>query len=63
MINNALKKDLEYTFSKLSDKEKGKLFNSTILITGAAGFLGFYYVHFLYYYLYLNKRKPLPQLT
>lgn len=50
MINNALKKDLEYTFSKLSDKEKEKLFNSTILITGAAGFLGFYYVHFLYYY-------------
>ncbi|MSU08582.1 NAD-dependent epimerase/dehydratase family protein [Veillonellaceae bacterium WCA-693-APC-5D-A] len=50
MINNSLKRDLEYTYEKLSKEEKNKLSNSTILITGAAGFLGFYYVHFFYYY-------------
>ena len=50
MINEALKKDLEYTYGKLTEIEKKKLSNSSILITGAAGFLGFYYAHFFYYY-------------
>lgn len=49
MLNKALENDLEYTFSKLSETEKKKLEGSSILITGAGGFLGFYYVHFLYY--------------
>ncbi|MHC1749821.1 MAG: NAD-dependent epimerase/dehydratase family protein [Cellulosilyticaceae bacterium] len=48
MFNNALEKDLEYTFKKLSTEEIEKLKNSTIVITGCAGFLGFYFVHFLY---------------
>jgi len=50
MINNALKADLEYTFSKLTAQEIDKLYGSSILITGCAGFLGFYYLHFLYYF-------------
>ncbi len=48
MITPQLEKDLKYTYDSLSDAEKEKLSNSTILITGCAGFLGFYYVHFLY---------------
>ena len=50
MITPQLKKDLSYTFEKLSDEERKKLGNSTILITGSAGFLGFYFVNFLYQY-------------
>ncbi len=50
MINPQLEKDIIHTYSKLSDTEKEKLEGSTILITGCAGFLGFYYVHFLYYF-------------
>lgn len=50
MITTQLEKDLQYTYDRLSDEEIHKLSNSTILITGCAGFLGFYYVHFLYYF-------------
>lgn len=38
--------DLEYTFSKLEPNEINKLSNSKILITGASGFLGQYYLRF-----------------
>ena len=41
-----MENDLQYTFSKLSDKEKDKLNGSKILITGCAGFLGYYYLKF-----------------
>lgn len=48
MITDQLRKDLEYTYGRLSDAERAKLFGSSILITGSAGFIGFYLLHFLY---------------
>lgn len=50
MIIKQLEKDLQYTFEHLSQEEIGRLKNSNIVITGCAGFLGFYLVHFLYQY-------------
>lgn len=58
MLNESLKKDLTYTFEHLSPEEIKKLSNTTILITGCAGFIGFYYVHFFYYFAdRLNLKK------
>ena len=48
MITSQLEKDLQYTFDSLSIKERKKFEKSTVLITGSAGFLGFYFVHFFY---------------
>lgn len=48
MITNQLEKDLEHTFKMLSAEERKKLFGGRILITGSAGFIGFYLSHFLY---------------
>ncbi len=42
--------DLTRIYNGLSDNEKNKLSNSTILITGCAGFLGFYIINFLVHY-------------
>lgn len=50
MITKQLEADLAYTYKKLSAKELEKLSGSAILITGCAGFLGFYLLHFLYQY-------------
>lgn len=50
MITKQLESDLAYTYSKLSETERRKLSGSTLLITGCAGFLGFYLLHFLYRY-------------
>ena len=58
MFNHQLEEDLQYTKSRLSDKEWDKLSDSTVLITGGAGFLGFYLMHFLFYFrdeLHLKK--------
>lgn len=46
-MNKQLHEDLKYTFDKLSNEEKDKLCGTSILITGGAGFLGFYMMHFL----------------
>lgn len=59
MVTEQLKKDLEYTYNKLSDEELKKLKGSKILITGGAGFLGFYIMHFLHYY---NEKLKLKQV-
>ncbi|WP_026888260.1 NAD-dependent epimerase/dehydratase family protein [Clostridium beijerinckii] len=48
MITKSLEVDLQYTYNKLSEEEINKLTDSTILITGCAGFLGYYFIHFLY---------------
>ncbi len=48
LITNQLKKDLKHTFKMLSAQERKKLYGSKILITGSAGFIGFYLTHFLY---------------
>lgn len=50
MITKQLEADLAYTYKKLNSKELEKLSGSTILITGCAGFLGFYFLHFLFHY-------------
>ncbi len=53
-----LHEDLNYTFKKLSFEEIEKLKGSNILITGCAGFLGYYFLHFFYQHrekLQLNK--------
>jgi UDP-glucuronate decarboxylase len=39
--------DLDYIYNNLSAEEKGKLKDSTVLITGCAGFLGYYFLGFL----------------
>jgi UDP-glucuronate decarboxylase len=39
--------DLQYIFNKLAQSEKEKLKDSSILITGCAGFLGYYLMSFL----------------
>lgn len=48
MITPQLEEDLKHTYASLTNEERNKLSKSSILITGCAGFLGFYYVHFLY---------------
>lgn len=57
MLTDQLEKDIIYTKNKLTEKEWEKLKGCTFLITGCAGFIGFYIVNFLYYYrdvLHLN---------
>ena len=58
MIGKQLEADLKHTYESLTDDERAKLKNGTILLTGSAGFIGFYLVNFLYRYkeeLSLNK--------
>lgn len=50
MITKQLQKDFEYTLGKLTREEISKFRDSTVLITGCAGFLGFYMVNFLYHF-------------
>lgn len=38
--------DLKYIYNNLSKDEKNKFKDSTILITGCGGFLGYYFMHF-----------------
>lgn len=44
--NYILKEDLAYVFKKLSAREKEKFRDTSILITGCGGFLGYYFMHF-----------------
>ncbi|WP_130861655.1 NAD-dependent epimerase/dehydratase family protein [Bacilliculturomica massiliensis] len=46
-MNKILNEDLLYTLSGLTTEEKNKLQGAQILITGCAGFLGYYIMHFL----------------
>jgi UDP-glucuronate decarboxylase len=54
MKNEIVVKDVEHIFSQLSEEEKEKLSNSNILITGCAGFLGFYFMNF-----FVQQKKEL----
>ena len=45
-MGEQLKSDISHTFSSLSQKEKDALKNAVILVTGACGFLGYYFLHF-----------------
>ncbi len=49
-MNPQLLQDLEYTYQKLSQEDRSKLVGSRILITGAAGFLGYYLTQFFWYF-------------
>lgn len=44
--NAIVKEDMDYILKKLSKEERGKFNNSTVLITGCGGFLGYYFMHF-----------------
>jgi len=44
--NQVLRDDMLVIYEKLSGPEKDKLRNSTVLITGCGGFLGYYFMHF-----------------
>lgn len=46
MICETLKQDIDYTCNSLSKAEKSKFQDSTIVLTGCGGFLGYYYMHF-----------------
>ena len=48
MITKQLHEDLQYTFNSLSEVERKKFYDKTVLITGSAGFIGFYLTNFLY---------------
>ncbi len=41
-----VQQDLERIYNALTEEERGSFEDSTILMTGCAGFLGFYFVHF-----------------
>lgn len=45
-----LEEDLKHTYQKLTEEEREKLKGAGIVLTGAAGFLGYYLTHFLYAY-------------
>lgn len=48
--NRVFYEDLQYIYDQLSEEERKKLNGSTLLITGCAGFLGFYLMHFLQHF-------------
>jgi len=50
MQNQILSEDLAHILEKLSPNEKKKLKDSTILITGCGGFLGYYFMQFFSQY-------------
>lgn len=54
MISNILQQDFDYTLAGLSQDERKKLNDSIILVTGCAGFLGYYFMRF-----FQNKQKEL----
>ncbi|WP_020527934.1 NAD-dependent epimerase/dehydratase family protein [Flexithrix dorotheae] len=56
--NEILVEDMAYILGKLSKEEKAKFNNSTVLITGCGGFLGYYFMHFFSRYAdELNIKK------
>ena len=48
--NQILNEDLEYILNALNQEQKEKFKNSSILFTGCAGFLGFYFINFFVRY-------------
>lgn len=50
MKNKILVEDLSYIYNNLSVEERAKFKNSTIIMTGCGGFLGYYFMHFFAHY-------------
>ncbi len=46
-MNPILREDLDYVLNRLTPDEKSKFRDSTVLVTGCAGFLGFSFMNFL----------------
>ncbi len=59
MENKIVKEDLRYIFQSLSGEEKSKLADATILITGCAGFLGYYFMKFFTEYAEILQIKKI----
>ena len=49
-MNSIVQQDLERIYSGLTQQERSKFQDSTILFTGGAGFLGYYFINFLTHY-------------
>ena len=49
-MKKIVQQDLERIYNGLTEEERSKFQNSTVLFTGGAGFLGFYFIQFLTYY-------------
>ena len=47
MTNMILKEDLDYIYNQLSENEKERFQDSNIVVSGAAGFIGYYLLNFL----------------
>ncbi|MCC9168605.1 NAD-dependent epimerase/dehydratase family protein [Pontibacter harenae] len=45
-LNSIVQEDMAAIYGALTTQEKEKLRNSTVLITGCGGFLGYYFMHF-----------------
>jgi len=45
-VNPILSEDMDFILNALSTEEKNKFKDSTVLITGCGGFLGYYFMHF-----------------
>lgn len=45
-----MRKDLQRIYDGLTPQEKDNFQDSTVLFTGGAGFLGFYFIQFLTHY-------------
>lgn len=48
-MENILLSDIKHTLEALSDAERRKFSGSTVLVTGCAGFLGYYMMHFFFH--------------
>ncbi|RYF94334.1 MAG: NAD-dependent epimerase/dehydratase family protein [Chitinophagaceae bacterium] len=59
VTNQILLEDMAAIYEKLSPKELDKLRNSTILLTGCGGFLGYYFMHFFSHYAEELKIKKI----
>ena len=57
-MKKIVKQDLERIYNGLTEEERGRFDDSTILLTGGAGFLGFYFIQFFtHYQKALNIRR------
>ncbi len=61
---SVLRKDFEHTLNGLSAVEREQLKDSTILITGCGGFLGYYFMRFFedQQYLTNNPQRRCPNI-
>ena len=46
-MKKIVQQDLQRIYDSLTEEERAKFKDSTVLFTGGAGFLGFYFIQFL----------------